>query len=67
MPELTLDVEHVPNCFDPDHLGLSRLRQHLKLKVGGGGCSPVAVLPLIIVVVNADFDVAFPSCGKCTS
>jgi hypothetical protein len=28
----------------------------LKLKVGGSG-SPDAVLPLIIVVVNADFDV----------
>ena len=33
----------------------------------GGSGSPAAVLPVIIVVVNDDFDVAFPSCGKRTS
>jgi glycine/serine hydroxymethyltransferase len=32
----------------------------------GGIASPAAELPLIIVVERADFDVAFPSCGKRT-
>ena len=33
----------------------------------GRSGSPAAVLPVIIVVVNDYFDVAFPSCGKRTS
>jgi hypothetical protein len=33
----------------------------------GGIDLPATELPLIIVVVSADFNVAFPSCGKRTS